>query len=99
MEKSLSIVEKQPSIEIIEGRLRHFLSYGKVWDFIKISPQEYQSLPATERYSILKDYYAQMCKKYGSDIKLFCFYCFCTLFGFLLAFGFLDIMFSLYICY
>ena len=64
MEKFLSFAEEQSSVEIDEGRLKHFLSYVKVWDFIKISQQEYQSLPATER-SILKDYYAQIYKKYG----------------------------------
>ena len=53
MEKFLSIVEEQPSVEIDEGKFRQFVSHVKVLDFVKISLLEYQSLPATERFSIL----------------------------------------------
>ena len=90
MDRFLSIVEEQPSVEIDEGRLRQFLSRVKVWDFVKILQLEYQSLPATARFSILKKIY----NKYGSGLQLFCFYCFCVLFGFLIMYR-LDLMFSL----
>ena len=76
MDRLLSIVEEQPSVEIDGGRLRQFLSRVKVWDIVKILQLEYQSLPATERFSILKDYYKEMCNKYSSGIQLFCFYFF-----------------------
>ena len=76
MEEFLSIVEEQPSVKIKEERLRQFLSHTKVWDFVNISQQEYQSLPATDRYSILQNYYKKMTEKYSSaykNILLFCF--------------------------
>ena len=95
MDRLLSIVEEQPSVDIDEGRLMQSLSPVKVWDFVKISQLEYQSLPASERFSILKYYYIKMCEKYGSGMKLFCF---CSLFGFLIAYC-LDLMFSLSICH
>ena len=68
MDCLLRIVEESsaPEIEIDEERLREFLKHVKVWDFVKMSQDEYQSLSAAERFSILKDYYSKMCQKYGS---------------------------------
>ena len=86
MEKYLNLVKEQPSVEIDEARLRQFLPHIKVWDFAKISQQEYQALPATNRFSILKDYYTKMLEKYGSDISLFCFFCCVSCLDFCLCF-------------
>ena len=98
MDRYLSIVQEQPSVEIDEGRLRQFLSRIKGRDFVKISQLEYQLLPAIELFSILNDYYKNMCDKYGSGIRFFCFYFFCSLYGFLFAYC-LDLIFSLSICH
>ena len=96
MDRYLSIVQEQPLVETDEGRLRQFLSRIKVRDFVKISQLEYQS--ATERFSILNDYYKNTCDKYGSGKRFFCFYFFCSLYGFLFAYC-LDMIFSLSICH
>ena len=68
MDGLLSIVEEPsaPEIEIDENRLREFLSRVKIWDFIKISQNEYQALSAAESFSLLKDYQIKMSQKYGS---------------------------------
>ena len=71
MEKLLSIVEEQPSVVIDESRLRKLLSHTKVWEFIKISEQDYKYLPATNRYSVLQDY----CEHIYSLDMLFCLFC------------------------
>ena len=86
MDKFLRIVEEEPSVEIEENTLRRILSHIKVWDFVGISQLDYQSLPATERYSILNEYYVKMLEMYGTGIKLICFYCLCSLFGFLFGY-------------
>ena len=68
MERFLSMVEEksQQDVYIDEAKLREFLSKVKIWDYVKISYNEYQNLSIAGRSSILKNYYSDMCKKYVS---------------------------------
>ena len=74
MERFLSMVEEksQQDVYIDEVKLREFLSKVKIWDYVKISYNEYQNLSIADRSSILKNYYSDMCKNYVSG-KLFFF--------------------------
>ena len=75
MDRFLSMVEKQSEqeVHIDETKLREFLSKVKVWDYVKISYNDYQKLSVADRSSILKNYYHDMRKKFGSGEHLFFF--------------------------
>ena len=73
MERFLSMIEEQSQqdVHIDEAKLREFLSKVKIWDYVKISYSDYQNLSVADRSSILKNYYSDMCTKYGSSKLLF----------------------------
>ena len=72
MDRFRSMVEGQSEqeVHIDEAKLREFLSKVKVWDYVKISYNDYQKLSVADRSSIFKDYYHDMCRKFGSGKHL-----------------------------
>ena len=81
----MEIVEKPSTVEVnIDAeKLKFFNAKLKVWDYAKISFSDYQKLSIENRFSILKNYYHDICKNYsvGSG-KIFCFIIFFTIFYF-----------------
>ena len=65
MEKYLSIVEKHlkhSNQDINETKLKQFLAKTKVWEYARISEQDYTEMSIVDRFEHLKDHYNYMNK-------------------------------------
>ena len=79
MDKNLSIVEEHAAVAIDEMKLKRFLSHTKVWDYARMSEQDYKEMTATDRFALLQDYYTYMPNKMGSGIFVFVIFLFLVL--------------------
>lgn len=80
MEGFLRIAEELLPLQNVEAstdvsRFKFFTTKVKVWDYASLSHGDYQKPSVENDSSILKNYYADMCKRYssGSGILLFLF--------------------------
>ena len=79
MEDFLKIVEEpshqqQQQVDINAARLKFFNTKVKIWDFVGLSFSDYQKLSVEDRSSILKSYYAEMCKRFFQQVQVFFFW-------------------------
>ena len=70
MERYLSIVEEDTKLVIDEVKLTEFLAQTKVWEYAKITKQDYKDMSAVDRFALLQDYYSYMDKTTGRGIDL-----------------------------
>ena len=73
MHRYLLIVEEHSAAVIDEARLKQFLSQTKVWEYARVTEQDYKDMAATDRFALLQDYYAYMSENMGSGINCFFF--------------------------
>ena len=76
MEHFLSLVQEQPQQEVVQidkEKLKQFLRKVKVWDYARLSFDDYQRLSVNDRPSILRNYYIDMVKKYSGPGKFLLF--------------------------
>ena len=71
-----------------ETKLKHFLSHTKVWDYAKMSEQDYKEMSAVDHFALLQDYYIYMSKKMGTGIFFVLIFCILLLSVFLVCFAF-----------
>ena len=65
------------SVAIDEVKLKQFLSQTKIWDYARISEQDYQEMTATDQFALLQDYYIYVSKNMGAGIFVFVIFVFC----------------------
>ena len=69
MEKYLSIVEEHTNaVKIDEVKLRQFLAQTNVWEYARITEQDYLRISPNDRFTLLEDYYAHMNRVAGQGI-------------------------------
>ena len=63
MEKYLSIVEEHANVgDIDKIKLKQFLAQTKVWEYARITEQDYKNMSDIDRFALLQDYYSYMNK-------------------------------------
>ena len=77
MDRYLSIVEEHASVAMDEVKLKQFLSQTKIWDYARISEQDYKGMTATDQFALLQDYYIYVSKNMGAGIFVFVIFVFC----------------------
>ena len=66
MEKYLSIVEEHANVgDIDKIKLKQFLAQTKVWEYARITEQDYKNMSDIDRFALLQDYYSYMNKVKG----------------------------------
>ena len=71
MDKYLSIVEEHSQRAMDEAKLRQFLEQTKVWEYAKISKNDYVDMSSVDRFALLQGYYNYMDKNTGQGIDFF----------------------------
>ena len=78
MDRYLPIVQEHTNLAIDEVKLKQFIAQTKVWEYAKITEQDYKEMSAVDRFALLKDYYSYMNKFTSQGIDFFV--CFDTIF-------------------
>ena len=71
MDRYLSTVEEHSNVAINEVKLKQFLAQTKVWEYARITEQDYKDMSAVDRFVLLQDYYSYMNKVTGQGIDFF----------------------------
>ena len=56
MEKYLSIVEEHFDQDIDDKKLKQFLAQTKVWEYARMTEQDYKDMSVVDRFELLKGY-------------------------------------------
>ena len=63
MKKYLSIVEELSNVvKIDKVKLKQFLAQTKVWEYARITEEDYLRMSPIDRFAVLEDYYTHMNK-------------------------------------
>ena len=68
MERYLSIVEGDTKLVIDKVKLKQFLTHTKIWEYARITEQDYQEMSNADRFALLQDYYTHMNNVTGQAI-------------------------------
>ena len=70
MEKYLSIEDEHANlVKLDEAKLRQFLADTKVWEYARITEQEYLQMSHSNHFALLEAYYTHMNKVTGQSIE------------------------------
>ena len=70
MERYLSIVEEHTNLNIGKVKLKQFLAHTKVWEYARITEQDYKEMSVVDCFVLLQDYYSYMNKVTSQTIDL-----------------------------
>ena len=62
MDRYLSIVEEHTNLAIDKVKHKQFLAQTKVWEYARITEQDYKDISADDSFALLQDYYSYINK-------------------------------------